>query len=235
MVSSAAGWREHLAVAGWALVRGVAADEDNAALRALGQALGATSRSGLHAGPNLEQHGINRVEAMDLPRLDPSGRVVLSTSADEFPLHTDDTFAASPARYVLMHCLRPDPSGGGVSLLGHADDIVARLPADTVARLRQCDFASPAGPQPVLFDAGGAQGIRFNRRDMQGYGEKFGPVLSADQLAALDQLLAAARGCTHSLRMQAGDCLVVDNHRVLHGRTAFDPRSGRLLKRLRVA
>jgi gamma-butyrobetaine dioxygenase len=28
------------------------------------------------------------------------------------------------------------------------------------------------------------------------------------------------------VRMEAGDVLVVDNHRVLHGRTAFDPSRG---------
>lgn len=228
-------WREHLALAGWALVRGVALDEDNAALRALGDALGATSGSGLHAGPNLERHGINRVEAMDLPRRDPSGRVILSTSADDFPLHTDDTFAARPARYVLMHCWRADPSGGGVSQVAHVDEIVARLSAATQERLRQGDFASPVGPQPVLFDSGGAAAIRFNRRDMEGYGEKFGPRLAAGQTEALDRLLRAAGDCTRTMAMAAGDCLIVDNHRVLHGRTAFDPRSGRLLKRLRVA
>jgi alpha-ketoglutarate-dependent taurine dioxygenase len=233
-------WRERLAVAGYVVVPRVALDEDNAALRALGAALGVASATGITPGqPNVEQHGINRVEAMDLPRIDPGGRTVLSTSADDFPLHTDDTFARSPVRSVLMHCWQADAAGGGVSRVAHVADILAGLAPATVERLRLPDFPSPFGPAPVLFEpeAGDHAGpcIRFNHRDFVSYGERYGPALAPDQLAALDQVLAAANACVREMMLSREDCLVVDNRRVLHGRSAFSPRSGRLLKRLRVA
>lgn len=232
-------WGERLAVAGYVVVPGVALDDDNAALRALGAALGATSVTGITPGqPNVEQYGINRVEAMDVPRIDPGGRTVLSTSADDFPLHTDDTFARAPVHSVLMHCWQADPAGG-VSRVAHVADIVAGLTAATLERLRVADFPSPFGLAPVLFEpeagSGPAPCIRFNHRDFASYGESYGPKLTADQIAALDEVLHAANRCVQELKLSPGDCLVVDNHRILHGRTAFSPGSGRLLKRLRVA
>ncbi len=232
-------WRERLAVAGYVVVPRVALDEDNHALRALGVALGAVSSTGVTAGqPNVEQGAINRVEAMDVPRIAPGGRTVLSTSADDFPLHTDDTFARAPVRSVLMHCWQADAAGGGVSRVAHVADILVGLPPATAERLRVADFPSPFGLAPVLFEPeAGDRGpcIRFNHRDFVSYGERYGPALAPDQTAALDQVLHAANGCAREMMLARGDCLIVDNRRVLHGRSAFAPRSGRLLKRLRVA
>lgn len=236
----AADWREQLAVAGYAVVRGVALDGDNRALRALAATLGATSGSGAGTAqnqPNVEAEGISRVEAMDLPRRDPAGREILSTTAGIFPPHTDDTFVARPARYVLMHCWKADAAGGGVSQLAHVSDILPLLAPRSRAHLREAVFASPFGPAPVLWDdtASATPCIRFNHRDFASFGERYGPVLAADQVRVLDEVLKAARACAIEVRLAAGDCLVVDNHRMLHGRTAFDAGSGRLLKRLRVS
>lgn len=236
----AADWREQLAVAGYAVVRGVALDGDNRALRALAATLGATSASGVGAAlnqPNVEADGISRVEAMDVPRQDPAGRKILSTTAGVFPLHTDDTFVARPARYVLMHCWKADAAGGGVSQLAHVRDILPQLAAQSRAKLREAAFPSPFGPAPVLWDdaASATSCIRYNHRDFVSFSERYGPALTADQARLLDDVLAAARTCAVDVRLAAGDCLVVDNHRMLHGRTAFNPGSGRLLKRLRVS
>ena len=206
-------------------------------------ALGAVSSTGITAGqPNVEQGAVNRVEAMDVPRIDPGGRTVLSTSADDFPLHSDDTFARAPVRSVLMHCWQADADGGGVSRVAHVADIPWRActARDRRARLRVPDFPSPFGLASVLFEPeAGDRGpcIRFNhRRDFVSYGERYGPALAPDQVAALDQVLHAANGCARNMMLARGDCLIVDNRRVLHGRSAFAPRSGRLLqRRLRVA
>jgi alpha-ketoglutarate-dependent taurine dioxygenase len=228
-------WQERLRTVGHAVVHGVALDDDNAALRALGAQLGTASFHGARPGmPNVEGHGVSSIQALDRPVLDPAGRVVLSTSPATFRLHTDDTFSRTPARWVLMHCWYADPAGGD-SLLAHVDDVLPRLPADMVRRLEAADFPSPDGPAPVLF--GGAdvvRKVRFNHRDFVGYGERFGPALAPDQLRCLDAVLLAAEAVSLRLRLETGDCLVVDNHRVLHGRTAFAAGSGRLLKRLRI-
>lgn len=60
---------------GWGVVRSVALDADNAALIALGSALGPRSMQGQRPGsPNFENGGVNRVENMDTPMRDAVGK-----------------------------------------------------------------------------------------------------------------------------------------------------------------
>ncbi len=221
---------------GWGLVRSVALDVDNAALIALGAALGPPSTQGLRAGaPNLENDGVNRVENMDTPMRDAGGNAVLSSNADEFPLHTDDSYSPNPARYVLMHCWQADGAGGGVSWLAHVDRMLALAPADLMERLSTQTYTTPYGSAPVLWrDAQQRWRIRFNRRDMIGFAKLRFQFMSEQKKQDLAALEALAMQCLEKVPLQEGDCIVVDNHRVLHGRSAFDPKSGRLIKRLRI-
>lgn len=229
-------WEEELRTSGVAVVRGVALDATNRELREIGAMLGSASLSGIHPGsPNSEEFAICRVEALEQPCVDPVGQLILSTSAAEFPLHTDDTFAPQPARWVLMHCWRADEAGGGVSRVSRLTDFLPQLSTTAVKHLKAKGFASPFGSAPVLFATSEADmGIRFNRRDFDSYAKRFGPPLSGPQADALDEVMAAANAHAREVALSMGDCLIVDNWRVLHGRTAFAAGSGRLLKRLRV-
>lgn len=76
--------------------------------------------------------------------------------------------------------------------------------------------------------------IRFNRRDMIGYAALRDQFISMQHHKDLTTLEQLAMQCVEKVPLQSGDCIVVDNHRVLHGRSAFDPSSGRLIKRLRI-
>lgn len=220
---------------GWAVVPGLALDPDNAALLRLGRRLGQVSLNGYKPdAPDAEPEGVKRVEALSQPKLDPANEPVLSTTHRHFGLHTDDFFTAQPVRWVLMHCWQPDPTGGGRSLLADVRQIVPRLSAGALQRLQQPDFPGPAGWQPILQATARGWQVRFNHRDMVAFAACFGPALAPDQRAALDELDEVASVVASSLQLAPGDCLVVDNHRVLHGRTAFDAHSHRLLKRLRV-
>lgn len=221
---------------GWAVYPNIPLDANNAALLALGERFGAISMQGSHKGaPNLENDGVNRVENMDQPLRDAAGNAVLSSNADEFPLHTDDSYSPSPARFVLMHCWQPDASGGGESWLAHVDRIAAIAPPDLLERLAMQSYATPYGSTPLLQrDAEGAWRVRFNRRDMIGFAKlrfQFVSEQKKQDLAAFETL---AMQCKESVALRQGDCIVVDNHRVLHGRSGFDPKSGRLIKRLRI-
>ncbi len=222
---------------GWGVARSVALDTDNAALIALGEQLGARSTQGLRPGaPNLENDGVNRVENMDIPMRDAVGNAVLSSNADEFPLHTDDSYSPEPARYVLMHCWHCDETGGGVSWVSHVNRMLALASADLIERLSTQKYTTPYGSAPVLWrDEQQRWYIRFNRRDLIGFAKLRFEFMSEQQhqdLATVEQL---AMQCVEKVALQKGDCIVVDNHRVLHGRSAFNPSSGRLIKRLRIA
>jgi gamma-butyrobetaine dioxygenase len=228
---------------GWYVVSGVALEDNNTALLALGKQLGLVSLQGTRSGaPNLENDGVNRVEAMDEPMRDAAGNPVLSSNSDEFPLHTDDSYNLSPARYVLMHCWQNDastePGAGGESWLSHVNHIVSKAPADLVDRLIYTPYPTPFGQATILQRARSQQGIewqvRFNRRDMQSFAKLRGKSLSEQQLSDLAEFETLASRCMERIRLQPGDCIIVDNRRALHGRSAFNPASGRLIKRLRI-
>lgn len=234
--ATAGDWLLPLQAQGWVVVPQVPLDADNAALRALGERLGPVCWHGALPGmPNVEAHGVNAVQALARPVRDPAGQEVLSTGAQAFELHTDDCHSREPARWVLMHCWRADPHGGD-SLLAAAEAIVAGLDAHSLALLARPDWATPAGRLPLLWrDPRGAWQLRCNRRDLEAHALRRGAPLPGPQRAALQALLDAAQAVLVRLRLAPGDCLVVDNRRLLHGRTAFDAASGRLLKRLRIA
>jgi alpha-ketoglutarate-dependent taurine dioxygenase len=221
---------------GWAVAHNIGLESDNSPLIALGQLLGKTSWQGTKKGaPNLENDGVNRVENMDMPMRDAVGNAVLSSNADEFPLHTDDSYSPDPARYVLMHCWQADPAGGGVSWLAHIDHIIALAPPDLIQRLATRPYAMPYGQACVLWKDGERNWrMRFNRRDMVSFAKLRSQLLNQQQREDLACFESQAMHCVKKVALQNGDCVVVDNQRMLHGRSAFDPNSGRLIKRLRI-
>jgi alpha-ketoglutarate-dependent taurine dioxygenase len=221
---------------GWAVASNIAIESNNAALIALGQSFGKTSMQGSHRGaPNLENDGVNRVENMDQPLRDAAGNPVLSSNADEFPLHTDDSYSPEPARYVLMHCWQPDTSGGGESWVSHVEQALSLAPPDLIDRLASHPYATPYGSACVLTrDAVGRWQVRFNRRDMLGFAKLRFQFVSEQQKQDLAAFELLAMKCVERIPLKRGDCIVVDNHRVLHGRSSFNPISGRLIKRLRI-
>jgi gamma-butyrobetaine dioxygenase len=149
--------------------------------------------------------------------------------------HTDNPYRDPVPTLQLLHCLR-DASAGGDTVL--VDGFAA------AAALRSCDrgsfdvltstpipFAyvdkatSLTASQPLisLSPRGRITAVRLNNRSMQ-------PVrLPYDQAEAV---YAAYRAWTAmvarpefalGLRLAPGDCLIFDNTRVLHARTAFAP------------
>jgi alpha-ketoglutarate-dependent taurine dioxygenase len=221
---------------GWAVLPSLTLDADNASLLALGQRFGKTSMLGNRSGAkHFENDGVNRVENADTPMRDGVGNPALSSTADEFPLHTDDSFAPAPARFVLMHCWQADASGGGQSWVAHVDAVLAIAPPDLIERLASSPYTTPYGSALVLQrDAQNAWRLRFNLRDMIGFAKLRFQVISEQKRKDLTAFGELAMQCVKRISLERGDCIVVDNHRVLHGRSSFDAKSGRLIKRLRI-
>ncbi|MBC3194649.1 TauD/TfdA family dioxygenase [Pseudonocardia sp. C8] len=138
--------------------------------------------------------------------------------------------------YLLMHCSEPAPSGGDSVLVdGYA--LVDRLAGDhrgLHAFLREADvdfFGSRVNPPrgvpdtPLLrrmveFTRGGRRAVRASD-----YALPVPRVPEWDEhLARIEEyadLLATAFEAAPRFRMEAGDLLVLDNYRFLHGRDAF--------------
>ena len=153
--------------------------------------------------------------------------------------HTDLPNWERPPDYQLLHCLENDADGGDSVLvdgfraaeeLRRRDPAAFRLlsgmPIDFRFEDNESDIRFRA-PTIALDEAGGVAEVRFNFAVMD--------AISAPsaRMGALCRALRAfaavvrdpALECRY--RLQPGELLVFDNRRVLHGRAAFDPSSGR--------
>ncbi|MEV7938660.1 TauD/TfdA family dioxygenase [Kitasatospora sp. NPDC088264] len=172
---------------------------------------------------------------------------------DRFDLHTDSTFSARPHDTIGMVCAEPAADGSGRSLLLTADRLVRALRAagheGELARLGRPDFpfgpGRVAGTAPhraaVLSLVGGPARVRY-RFDLlhraldrsTAHGLTDGEVRSALAAIAAVEGVLAGPGLVTSLLLERGDYLLLDNSRVLHGRTAVTASAGRHLRRLKL-
>ena len=218
----------------WLVVRDVPCWVGNTELLALAAELGPVRpyRAG-HADPRREGASVYRVEAAGGPVHDSAGSAMISTTGEAFDLHTDEAYLPTPARYLLLHCWREDEAGGA-NLLAAVDAILPRLDSRAAEACRRVTFRWNEVAAPILTRVPGRAWptVRFNRRTWADAGA--GSTASDEERRLLDAFLTAARSAAHECRLAPGDCLITDNWRVLHGRTALGPDSRRLLKRVRV-
>ena len=213
------------------IVRGVALDADNASLLRIARELGAVSTRALPRRSGLvEGEGVQRVEALAEAPRDQFGKPLLSGHHAAFALHSDESFLAQPCRYVLLHCWRADPESGGETVLAERDRIVSLADAETLQALRTWRLPYPSGDSVTL----DGDLVRYHRDEILGCVARRGEALSAQQSEWMTRFEALFQSAARRIRLLPGDLLILDNHRVLHGRTAFAPGSPRLLKRVRV-
>jgi gamma-butyrobetaine dioxygenase len=152
--------------------------------------------------------------------------------------HTDNPYRSPVPGVQLLHCLVNDTSGGLSTLVdgfAAAEALRARDPeafellSSTPVRFRYRDDTTDlvASAPPIELDTTGRlQAIHFSPRlDFVPLGPP----------AALAGYYRARRAFDHLLRspefeirflLDAGDLLIMDNRRLLHGRTGFDPNEG---------
>ncbi|MDB6091307.1 MAG: hypothetical protein JWN85_4091 [Gammaproteobacteria bacterium] len=152
--------------------------------------------------------------------------------------HTDNPYRAPVPGVQLLHCLINETSGGLSTLVdGHAAaealrtrDVEAfQLLSRTPVRFRYRDDTTElvASATPIELDVmGRVQAINFSPR------LDFVPLALPEDLAdyyrarrAFDHLLRSPE-FEIRFRLDAGELLMMDNRRLLHGRTGFDPAAG---------
>lgn len=178
----------------------------------------------------------------------PEERILAHTSHAIRP-HNDELFRDPPPGILIMHCLAPSADGGGESVLVDglqlAETLRERAPAafallSTVPishRWFLCDDVDDVALQArwrtfELDYDGQVVAVRINERTMAPFDvpeEIVEPLYDALQtlLALAYRPRAGAR-----FRLEAGDAVVFDNHRVLHARTGF--RGARHLRQCHV-
>ncbi len=152
--------------------------------------------------------------------------------------HTDNPYRDPVPGVQLLHCLVNETSGGHSTLvdgfaaaraLESRDPAAFALLSRTPVRFRYQDESTElvASAVPIVLDAnGGLVAIHFSPR------LDFVPLQPPGEL---DAYYRARRAFDHLLRspefeirflLAAGELLMMDNRRLLHGRTGFDPAEG---------
>lgn len=143
--------------------------------------------------------------------------------------HTDNPYRLSPPEIQILHCLT-QAGQGGQSLLVDGLAVVETLKAESPADydlLSRIPVRFAWTDEDTFLEAEApvisAERIRYNPRSFQS--------VCVDDAAVRDTWLAAferfgarlqAPAAAVAFDMQPGDMVMMDNRRVLHGRTAFD-------------
>lgn len=150
---------------------------------------------------------------------------------EDLLVHTDSPYRDPRPGFQVLHCVRPARLGGetiivdGVAAAATLDAgqvcVLAETPVEFRYRRRMLNLSTSA---PILETGirGRPEAIRFNRRSM------VGPIGSPERLAAwyeafltLTALVDDSANQTR-IRLNSGEAVILNNHRMLHGRTAFD-------------
>ncbi|WP_369776273.1 TauD/TfdA family dioxygenase [Streptomyces sp. R33] len=141
--------------------------------------------------------------------------------------HMDLVNGTRPPDYTTLLCVRPDPLGGGPSILSDAHAAVARLSANSRALLTETAYnygtffdlhsvGEECNPFPILDGSDPGQGfVRFTAKMLER--SELGQA-HADAARELAEELV--RGQV-SFMLEPGDYLIVNQRRFLHGREAL--------------
>ena len=170
-------------------------------------------------------------------RVEPAPANLAYTSQAIRP-HTDNPYRDPAPTVQLLHCLRAAGEGGDTVLVDGFAAAAAFRAADaksfaTLTRTpvsfgyvdKETELRASL-PLIQLSPRGRVRGIRFNNRSMRPLRRPYAEVTAfyaaygpwAELLARPERQL--------SLRLAPGDCLIFDNTRVLHARTAFGLSAG---------
>ncbi|ACY16863.1 TauD/TfdA family dioxygenase [Haliangium ochraceum] len=155
------------------------------------------------------------------------------------PPHTDLPNWADPPGLQFLHCLDNQAEGGDslfvdglrvVEELRAADPaalaLLCRLPLGFRFQDVDADIRYRA-PAIALDEHGALTVLRYNQGVLDEMGAAFADMEALYRAhRALGERIRQPALC-HGFRLGPGDLVVFDNHRVLHGRAAFDPSTGR--------
>ena len=175
----------------------------------------------------VQEHGGGLVQDI-VPDPAHEGRQLSTSSSVTLEWHTETAFHPHKPRYLLLLCLRGDPAA--CTMLCSVAHVLPHLDAATITILREPRFRTrpdasfldegtvgELGP-PMAVVTGIDAGLTFT------YDEDLMIGTDAAAQAALDRLGRAVRTHATTVVLDAGDLLVIDNHRVVHARSPFNAR-----------
>ena len=169
-----------------------------------------------------QEHGGDVVQNL-FPLASSVGRQLSTSSGVELAFHTETAFHPHKPAFLLLLCLRGDIAAA--TTLCTAADIAAQLSATTLATLSEprfrCGVDESVGsgtawltdPMPIF----AADGVMTFDGELT-----IGTDVEAEE--ALHEVRTAIGRARTSVTLAAGDLLVVDNRRAVHGRSPFTAR-----------
>ncbi len=189
--------------------------------------------------PGLSQERLLKVSFTRV-RIDPekvgasANSTAYSRTNESLTMHTDSSYLKVPHRLVMFQFVRTD-ADGGLSLMTPVADAIKEMDEPLFEQLAQSVFPFGKGNLPILFGKRSAPYIRYYRNQVDNAVDS-GEMLDETARGALDRLdqILAAGGGTYKFQAEPGEIIIMDNARVLHGRSGFAPSSDRLMYRLRM-
>jgi gamma-butyrobetaine dioxygenase len=147
--------------------------------------------------------------------------------------HTDNPYRDPVPTVQLLHCLRAAGQGGETGLVDGFAAAAALRGTDPASFATMAGTPAPFGyvdketelracqPLIELSPRGRVRGVRFNHRSMRPLRGSYAGITAFYTAYRRWAGLLAEPGRQLNLRLAPGDCLVFDNTRVLHARTAF--------------
>lgn len=174
----------------------------------------------------LPEHGGDIVQNI-IPTASDASRQTSTSSKVQLAFHTETAFHPHKPRFLALLCLKGDPDAA--TTLCSIDDVLPLLTPAARRLLSEPRFHTRADES-----FGGGPGAAFGEPIAVLAGDPEHPVLTFDgeltsgidddAHAALDELNSLIERHHTSVVLQAGDLLVVDNHRCVHGRSPFAAR-----------
>lgn len=148
--------------------------------------------------------------------------------------HTDSAFSERPHSLVAFQMVRSDPIGGRSTIVPVAD-VVGALDARHLEEMRRPQFAFGSEDMAILWGEPGRESMRYYRAQIEAASAKRAvpPAQPTELLDAIDKILTD-REEDRVFALDDGDVLMLNNNKVLHGRTAMPLTSARLMLRFRV-
>lgn len=203
-----------------------------------------------HFGPVRQTHFGNLFDIRSRPQDNlGTGQSIGATASNSQSPHTDEGWRHGPPGINLFHCLKSHPEGGGESIfvdgVGAAEtlresdpqafELLATVPLMFVAERNPQERFRSRGRVIALDHEGKIRGIRITDRTLPALDLPIDLIEPAYRAIGKFYQLLLAPDRVFEHRLNPGEMVVFDNHRVLHGRRAFDPAAGeRWLQQLSV-
>jgi len=143
--------------------------------------------------------------------------------------HTDLSWIKIPPKYIALYCIKPDLLGGGKTILAESKKILKSLSRNEMQELMNVHLKFlppthiPDSPSisPILENIDGEEVFKLNYRVIRFFNNSLGENLKRIIEMNLEYI-----------QLLEGQLLIIDNHKMLHGRTFFEVPSIRHFYRI---